>query len=766
MANEKKTSIYSDRGTIGSPEELDEYGVWVKNEPQDLSSTDFDYQKFPEESDLEMDLPDLGDDLAGEDLPEFDAGLDLESFPDLETTDDLADFETIPEENFSEELPDFDLPPEPQEDFLTSDQGPAVEDLPEFGDIGEDLDFSVESFPELPLEEDLVLSGTPQDDLSVSTDDMFEDPPEAEDRSPPRLEDTPADEFSPQDPEPPLEDVSMEDFLDTSSPGSVPPLLNDPVAEPPFSGNPPGEERAVSKGSDLSTQLLMRIADELSSIKVEISTLKEELTAFRRADTPREEPKKDKAPGFFDEEDDNEKITLTGDEINNILNMANFIEETGTDAAEDPPDDLVPEDFPPADLSPEEAAPESGAQDQSSRKTFPKFSLAEFPQTPEKTVPETVFAEAPVEDTGDTGEEPAETEDSDWTNPGLSPEELKIFELPELDDDDFSDIELLDIPGDSELPPEEPLPLPAEEPEEFQPLREEEAESPTETPEDLKYLEGESLVKDQDRFDDDVLDLTDAVIDEPNISGNLVENVLQEPSPDSIAINLDMEEPLIPEADDEPEDEPLEALVDEIGDLFIDDENAVELLHEDNVKPVDMALEPAELPEIFAGEADASPEALDKSPAAVEEPAEFPEIFAEEAGASPEALDKSPAAEEEPAELPEVFAEEADASPEALDKSPAAEEEPAEFPEIFAEEAGASPEAVPEEAAEAVPARGGTPGASGARPLPDNLKQELKVVLSYMDQILESLPDEKIEEFARSEHFNTYKKLFEELGLM
>jgi hypothetical protein len=38
MASEKKPSIYYDRGTIGSSDELDDYGVWVKGEPQDLSS--------------------------------------------------------------------------------------------------------------------------------------------------------------------------------------------------------------------------------------------------------------------------------------------------------------------------------------------------------------------------------------------------------------------------------------------------------------------------------------------------------------------------------------------------------------------------------------------------------------------------------------------------------------------------------------------------------------------------------------------------------
>jgi hypothetical protein len=35
-----------------------------------------------------------------------------------------------------------------------------------------------------------------------------------------------------------------------------------------------------------------------------------------------------------------------------------------------------------------------------------------------------------------------------------------------------------------------------------------------------------------------------------------------------------------------------------------------------------------------------------------------------------------------------------------------------------------------------------------------------------MDQLLESLPEDKIEEFAKSEYFDTYKKLFEELGLV
>lgn len=53
----------------------------------------------------------------------------------------------------------------------------------------------------------------------------------------------------------------------------------------------------------------------------------------------------------------------------------------------------------------------------------------------------------------------------------------------------------------------------------------------------------------------------------------------------------------------------------------------------------------------------------------------------------------------------------------------------------------------------------GTPDVEGS------LKDEIKSVLSYMDTLLEALPEEKIQEFAHSEHFDVYRKLFEELGL-
>jgi pilus assembly protein FimV len=59
----------------------------------------------------------------------------------------------------------------------------------------------------------------------------------------------------------------------------------------------------------------------------------------------------------------------------------------------------------------------------------------------------------------------------------------------------------------------------------------------------------------------------------------------------------------------------------------------------------------------------------------------------------------------------------------------------------------------------------GEPAADVDATIPVELRPDIKSVLSYLDQLLESLPEEKIREFANSEYFGVYKKLFEDLGL-
>lgn len=79
-------------------------------------------------------------------------------------------------------------------------------------------------------------------------------------------------------------------------------------------------------------------------------------------------------------------------------------------------------------------------------------------------------------------------------------------------------------------------------------------------------------------------------------------------------------------------------------------------------------------------------------------------------------------------------------------------------------------EAIPEPLLEEIEAPAPLPAEPPTPPqgagLSPALKDELRAVLSYMDKLLASLPDEKIQEFAESEHFEVYKKLFEELGLI
>jgi pilus assembly protein FimV len=53
----------------------------------------------------------------------------------------------------------------------------------------------------------------------------------------------------------------------------------------------------------------------------------------------------------------------------------------------------------------------------------------------------------------------------------------------------------------------------------------------------------------------------------------------------------------------------------------------------------------------------------------------------------------------------------------------------------------------------------------GSEVLNEDLKSEIKSILSYFNQLLEDLPEAKIKEFAQSEYFIRYKRLFEELGL-
>ncbi len=672
MAIDKDPSIYRDRGTIGTSDELDEYGVWVKSEPQDVppASGVGDESIEPALPDIE-DLPDLELDSdfdmpldaapsvvpgpVAEDLPDFsDMGLEVEeleadgaalpSFEEVETfaDDALEEIEESAEASSGGEFTELSM-----DDFLDGETlSTELESKTETREEEDvlDMDLAFDEVPEMPAAGDDSEKNPDMRLEGVSDfDDFLSD-----------LDSTPVAALDQADDGASALSLSEEEEFGvalSASGGSVEAEtapLEDEAALRPEMRQPKGSASPSPSGQvDLSTQLLMRIAEELSSIKTELTSLKQELAILKSdaREKPQAEPSaEDGAKGFFDEEDD-EKIALTGDELDNILNSADFTEEAGSDATEEDNLTLDSEEF------------------------------------------------IPLEDS----EEPLESEPLG---------------------DESEEVEFLSDIGN------------ILESEELRELQENGVTPMTEAPEDTSYLEAETM-------DLDHLDLTDAVIDEPDLGNIILEEApVEEPAIDSIHIDLDMEEAL------HVEDSGL--------GLSVEDSGGAELETGEIELTVDQSA-PFDLEEELPAD-DISAEAV------------FGETEEEEVPLPPIEAEGVPAFnEEEPLILEESFAE---VMPEGFVVEPEGSEEPFAY-------AGSLPEA--EEVVETLDEGGllevpesaePSEDASPVAPLPGNLKQEVKAVLSYMDQLLESLPEDKIEEFARSEYFETYKKLFEELGLV
>ena len=116
----------------------------------------------------------------------------------------------------------------------------------------------------------------------------------------------------------------------------------------------------------------------------------------------------------------------------------------------------------------------------------------------------------------------------------------------------------------------------------------------------------------------------------------------------------------------------------------------------------------------------------------------------------------------------------AEVAPEAQVDAPplGGQETPAEYGEAGDVQLVAEPEPEPEPPAaapvETFPAEDPIPEApamAGGAELGAPVREEVRSVLAYLDQLLDALPPEKVREFAQSKHFATYKKLFREFGL-
>ena len=646
----------------GDEKELEQYGVWIKTEPEDYEDTEsqdedeYNLQDLDleEESMEEPSLTEEEEQLLGdleEDQEEFPAEEnifgDIEA-PGDEDADELSDFE-------------FDLDEEPLES-----SSPESTEL----NVPETEKTAVES-----LEEEISAG---EDELIEIPLDFVEEPAEAEETA--TLEE---EELSPlgtiesenQNEEEFLEEIeeipaeeSLSSFDETTLPSADDELDNidlEEIQQSDFGEDLPElelEENGLISESESekelqfqtdtqSASILIKIEKELLAIKDELSSLKKELSVIKSSEVsvPEEESKEDSA-GFFDEEED-ETIALTGDELDNILNTAEFTEEMGeaTDLAEEDIVESVSDDI--ASQSEEPAAEELESSEE------------EIEGSAEETL------------TGDELDNILNT--AEFTEENVVQEDAT--------QDDFSL-----MPSEEDLLIEEPEPSAAS------------VSEPAEKSSDLTPVEGNELI------DEIEVDIPDDLPPE-EISFEDFD------SEEDIDLITEHEETIKSESPSELEEE-----------LSLEEEPA------ESVEELSLEEEPDELPEEISLEEDLTPPEEELSLEEEITPLEEEEL----------------SLEEEPDELPEEISLEEDLTPPEEELSLEEEITPLEEEQPQAEEITES----------------GEKGESYEK-LPESLRSELKSVLSYMDQLLESLPEDKIQEFARSEHFEVYKKLFEELEL-
>ena len=704
MANEKKPSIYVDRGTIGSSDELDEYGVWVKSEPQDLSTASLETKEAPDLS------SDLSSEISGETSGTDD--LDL-AFPEI---DDLPDFDSLQSEISGGTSKKTFLKNDIDEPEIKTEEKSSGEafDFEDTLDHEEAVELADDSIELMELED-------PAGDMEI---------PEITEPEVQEAEDAGNGGFT---------EVSMDDFIGTLD--AEPEEIDEKVSVDEI---PTDQMVSESSAPDLSTQLLMKIAEELSSIRTELSSLKKEFSGIKAAAMQEDTEEK----GFFGEEDD-EKIALTGDELNNILNTADFTEEAGADATVELSEDLnIEEAGDDVSSAPflEEPSPEEpeiiNEEQITAEPDFEEISAGDetgpdmlndldLDISLDDSELEELDGESDLEDL--SGIDLPESELTELNSGDLNSVELDQSSdesedfLVSMDEEDFSegiqsgeaatdflnpgsldtgssdtesaDILSSDIESDEEALPE----FTDEETDELRQIRENGAEPMTFPPdaEDTDYLEndplaGEPLVENDlppEEFPAEVspetIDLSKAVIDEPDLSSEIQDNPPEEPSLEDISIDLDLEDTFdLGTEEDESSDDTAE-----------EEEIPLSLETESTEEGGDLSL----IPEGFVVDAE---ESLSDDSQSAED--------SEEETISIDDLD-TPLLETEEIQVPDT---------------------------------GLQGE---EESSDGIPS---------------SLKKELKTVLSYMDQLLESLPDDKIEEFARSEYYDTYKKLFKELGLV
>lgn len=751
----KTDDLYDPNFSIDSDstEKLDMYGVWLKKKKDSIEPLDSDDSQIASDSGIE-DQNDINfdDDFS---FSNSDMDTDIKA-PELEELNDINSLDTVPLETDSSSYTGNDSSDVPLDedsfesldldDFLSDEGSPEPQEVSETFVEEEpiDLDFTemtddtekpmdndtppagLENFSEISLDDfedaapsdssgsdgnfepvddfdDIIKGDTTEEqnseqkekpvlDINVTADDeaakvqplselssqvvednadipIFGTHEDKEDKTDSKTTDTEEPAF--------FDDIEAvkQDLLstpqNTEHTNETEPTAPAPEQETKDSMNTTAEtSQHPAAEQDKATELLMKIAHEISDLKAELNNLKATMTAQSKTvaessvkDTgnPQTEKNADtESSGFFSDDDTDETIALTGDELNNILITADFTEERNSEDGERAP-----------------AEETQAAEEENENYEVPPVLTKDIDPDMEETPPadhsfeDSIAEPEPVESDGDYKPE-AEGEKLLASDPVFNVEAAPITSLPE----------------------------------------------------DLSYLDESSEVPDE--------------------GGELIDN----DSSDQETAELEEIEEAEP-ADEESDFEDIN-----IESFDIPSEQEIEV---PNIEPI------AEEPKA-AAVIEAEPETEEvRFPAEVTEERTIHELQNDEDFPNPFA-DASTASE---AEIKEEIIEEPFVADAPVIESAAEEtghEAPIEeldaVPELEPEEEGNSKEPKQETLLQAA-----TKKREATISIPLELKNEIKSVLSYMDQLLEALPEKKIEEFAKSEYFETYKHLFEELGI-
>lgn len=606
--------------------------------------------------------------------------------------------------------------------------------------------------------------------------------------------------------------------------------------------NPEAQGQTVpANATVVENSLLQQIVSDLAGLKDEINKIKGTIAEMKsgepHADISADASDEPVIPadedansgGFFDADDTDETIALSGDELSNIFSTAEFSEADSTAPA--PVEISEPEsDF-------EEPAVQSEEPAESHAETSEEIieSTEIEADNPAETPAEEIISEEIPE------EEPAFEDDAgafelpDFEEPIVEDEPLaeeasgeSVFEEPIAEEtsaeEGIADAEpvFADEPSQEETAAQErpafdfeDEPLTEPDFDTIEEAGETEQEDFSDLPEEISIPQPEELVVESvsSDFINSVADTTEKDDEIPTVEKLLDEKFDDEPSADAeIAIEAETTE----ETTDDNENAPIEE------EISFDNEPALEV---EEAATEEISADTADVPVEDEVSFDEEP-VLEVEEAATEEPSAADETQTEEEFADTEifartdelseieSVPEEPIAEETAAEQSEEAQSEDDfadvdvfepadepSEPElqSAEEEPAAEtsDEPAGDDDFTTTDDFIADEPEPVEAEEIAqnittetPAEEFfsevdnldnkisdsnldylTAKKEQAAPAADDtavsgdLKQDIKSVLLYMDQLLENLPEEKIIEFAKSQEFVTYKKLFNELGL-